>query len=102
MFSFVLTYVREQNLWLINASSHVCSNSRHEGWCKYCATLEKELTNALAGASEAKEKWVNENSWVEDLSFKQTDQHFESRTVPIPEQDSRKRKYESLVSVNAK
>lgn len=75
---------------------NVC-NSRHEGWCKYCATLEKELTNALAGALEAKEKWVDENSW-EDLNFKQIDQHnFESRTVPLIEPDSRKRKYENLV-----
>lgn len=62
---------------------------RHEGWCKYCATLEKELTNSL----EVKEKWADENSW-EDVKFKQADQYFESRmNMSIAEQDSRKRKY---------
>lgn len=74
-----------------------CSN-RHEGWCKHCSTLEKELTNALAGALEAKEKWVDENNW-EDLNFKQIDQHFECRAIPFAKPESRKRKYDTLVSV---
>ncbi|KAG0623760.1 hypothetical protein M758_3G199700 [Ceratodon purpureus] len=60
-----------------------------QGWCKYCATLEKELTYSL----EMKEKWADENSWA-DVSFKPVDQYFESRTsTSLADQYSRKRKY---------
>jgi hypothetical protein len=56
--------------------------------------LEKELTTSL----EVKDRsWADENSW-EDVNFKQVDQYFESRALPLAaEQDSRKRKYEALV-----
>lgn len=76
----------------------MCVNNRHDqGWCKYCANLEKELTNSLDG----KERWVDETSW-EDVSFKQVDPYFESRTsTSLAEQaDSRKRKH-ALVCVPA-
>lgn len=65
-------------------------NRQDQGWCKYCATLEKDLTYSL----EIKEKWADENSW-EDVSFKPLDQYFESKTsTSLPDQqDSRKRKY---------
>ncbi|KAG0554161.1 hypothetical protein KC19_12G068300 [Ceratodon purpureus] len=65
----------------------------HEGWCKYCATLEKELMTSL----EVKDRsWADESSW-EDVSFKQVDQYFEPRTMPLASmQDSRKRKYEPV------
>lgn len=45
--------------------------------------------------------WADESSW-EDVSFKQVDQYFEPRTMPLASvQDNRKRKYEPVVSVNA-
>lgn len=78
-----------QGMLEVALSSDARRPARHEGWCKYCATLEKELTNSL----EVKEKWADENSW-EDVKFKQADQYFESRmNMSIAEQDSRKRKY---------
>lgn len=68
-------------------------NRSDQGWCKYCASLEKELTSSL----EAKDRWTDETSW-EDVSFKQVDPYFESRTsTSLPEQaDSRKRKHASV------
>lgn len=67
------------------------SDCRQVGWCKYCATLEKELMSSL----EVKvSKWADDNSLV-GANFKQMDQYFEPRTtMPVVEHDSRKRKYE--------
>lgn len=67
---------------------------RQVGWCKYCATLEKELMSSL----EVKvSKWADDNSLV-GANFKQMDQYFEPRTtMPVVEHDSRKRKYEQVL-----
>jgi len=83
-------------LWLSHTC--VCYNNRpDQGWCKYCCSLEKELTNSL----EAKERWADETSW-EDISFKQVDPYFESRTSTSLAElaESRKRKH-ALVCVPA-
>lgn len=67
--------------------------SRMGIFCKYCATLEKDLTASLEVKVEIKEKWTDEN-WG-DMNFKQVDQFFEKTVSPVVELETncRKRKY---------
>lgn len=67
--------------------------SRMGIFCKYCATLEKDLTASLEVKVEVKEKWTDEN-WG-DMNFKQVDQFFEKTVSSAVELETncRKRKY---------